>query len=81
MSDDRFVIDGHERLTSTSEYQAASQQIIAEVRARYAEPLASTGIFGRLALRLRMRREIDRRLAELAPPDALYFHGAGRAGS
>lgn len=73
MSDDRFVIDGHERLTSTAEYRAESQKVIAEVRARYAEPLAAAGLFRRLALRLQMRREIDRRLAELAPPDALYL--------
>jgi hypothetical protein len=73
MSDDRFVIDGYERLTSTAEYQAESQKIIAEVRARYAGPLADAGLFRRIALRLWMRREIDRRLAELAPPDALYL--------
>jgi hypothetical protein len=59
----------------------AREKIIAEIRASYAGPLAEAGILGRIALRLRMRREIARALAELAPPDALYFHGAGRAGS
>ena len=73
MSDERFVADGYERLTKSSEFRAARADVIAAVRARYAEPLAAAGILRRLALHLRMRREIAQELARLAPPDALYF--------
>jgi hypothetical protein len=73
MSDERFVVDGYERLTSTSEYRAEREKIIAEVEARYAEPLAGAGVLRRIALLLQRRREIARKLAESAPPDALYF--------
>lgn len=68
-----------ERLTVTSsssnprKYRAAREEVIAAVRARYAESLASAGNLRRLVLRLRMQREIARKLDELAPPDALYL--------
>ncbi len=73
MSDDRFVNDGYERLTKSKEFQAARAAVIASVRARYAEDLAGAGILRRLALHLRMRREIAQELEKLAPPDALYL--------
>jgi hypothetical protein len=73
MSDERFVLDGYERLTQSSEFRAARAAVIAAVRDRYAEHLAGAGILRRLVLHLRMRREIARELAKLAPPDALYF--------
>lgn len=73
MSDERFVADGHERLTKSSEFRATREAVIASVQARYAEQLAGAGILRRLVLRLRMRREITHELAKLAPPDALYF--------
>lgn len=73
MSDERFVVDGYERLTRSSEFRAAQAAVIAAVRARYAEAVARAGILRRLLLHVRMRREIAQELAELAPPDALYF--------
>jgi hypothetical protein len=73
MSDENFVADGHERLTKSSEFRAARAEVLAAVRARYAEQLAGAGILRRLAIHLRMRREIAQELDKLAPPDALYF--------
>lgn len=73
MSDERFVADGYERLTKSSEFQATRVEVIAAVRARYAEDLAGAGILRSLVLHLRMRREVAQELAKLAPPDALYF--------
>lgn len=73
MPDDRFVADGYKRLTESSEFRAARAAVIAAIEGRYAEHLRGAGILRRLALRLRMRREIAQELAKLAPPDALYF--------
>lgn len=73
MSKERFIVDGREQLMKSKEYQAARADVIAAVRARYAEPLASAGILRGLVLRLRMKREIARELDQLAPPDALYL--------
>jgi hypothetical protein len=73
MSKERFMADGRERLESSEGYRAARAEIIATVRARYAESLAGAGILRRLVLRLRMEREIARELAKIAPPDALYL--------
>lgn len=73
MSNDRFIADGRERLMASKEYQAARAEVIAAVHARYAESLASAGVFRRLVLRLRMEREMVREVAELAPPGALYL--------
>ena len=58
---------------ATQEYRTARAEVIAAVRARYAAPLASAGILGRLVLRFRMQREIAREVEKLAPPDALYL--------
>jgi hypothetical protein len=73
MPEERFVDDGRERLMSTKEYSAARAEVIASVRARYAGPLASAGILGRLVLRFRMQREMAREIEKLAPRDALYL--------
>jgi hypothetical protein len=73
MSDERFIADGRERLMKSKEYQAAQAEIVAAVRARYSESLASAGIFRRLVLRFRMEREMEREVAKLAPPGALYL--------
>lgn len=73
MPEDRFVADGRERLMKTEEYRAAREAVIATVRARYTEPLAHAGFLRRLALRLRMQREMAREVAKLAPPEALYL--------
>ena len=49
-------------------------EVEAAVRARYADELARARGLRRLLLRLRIRREIERRLDELAPGKALYLH-------
>jgi len=76
MHDERFIADGRKRLMASKEYRAARAEVIAAVRARYAESLASAGVFRRLVLRFRMEREIAREVAELAPPEALYLQSA-----
>ncbi len=48
-------------------------EVEAAVRARYADELAGARGLRRLLLRLRIRREIERRLDELAPGKALYL--------
>jgi hypothetical protein len=73
MSDDRFIADGRERLMESKEYRAASTEVTAAVRSRYAESLAGAGVFRRLVLRFRMEREIAREVAKLAPRGALYL--------
>ena len=73
MPDERFIADGRERLMKSKEYQAAQAEVVAAVQARYAESLASAGVFRRLVLRLRMEREIAREVAKLAPRGALYL--------
>jgi hypothetical protein len=73
MPEERFIAEGRELLMSTKEYRAAQTETIAAVRARYAGPLASAGIFGRLVLRFRMQREMAREIEKLAPRDALYL--------
>ncbi len=66
--EEHFVADGYERAV-----EATLPQIQAEVKAEYAERLASAGWYRRLWLRVEMRREVWRRLARIAPPWALYF--------
>lgn len=73
MSDERIIAEGYKQLTESKEFRTIRDEVIAAVRARYAEPLAGAGIFQRLALHLRMRREVKRELDKLAPPDALYL--------
>jgi len=62
-----FVADGRERLVS-----ASRTDVEAEVRSRYAEPLAAAGVLERLRLELRIRREIRQALERIAPAAALY---------
>jgi hypothetical protein len=76
MPKERFIADGRERLMKSEGYRAARAEVIAAVRARYAESLASAGVFRRLVLRLRMEREMAREVAKLAPPGALYLRSA-----
>ena len=73
MSEERFIANGREQLKKSEEYQAACAEVIAAVRARYAEPLANAGALRRLVLRFRMQREIAREVDKLAPRGALYL--------
>lgn len=63
-----IVADGHSHARA-----ALIEQVTREVQARYAEALAVAGFWGRLRLRRRMRQEIERRMEELAPDNALYL--------
>lgn len=66
--DHEFVADGGERLRATM-YDA----VRIEVEREFGEPLKAAGWFRRVFLRIEMRREINRRLSRIAPPDALYL--------
>jgi hypothetical protein len=62
-----IVADGHERAV-----RALEPVVRAEVEAEYAERLAAASRWKRARLKQEIRREIERRIAERAPPDALY---------
>jgi hypothetical protein len=70
-----FVADGHERAVD-----GVSQTFLPEIRmaveAKYASELAQARPLRRLWIRLRINREIKRRVKEeienKAPPDAMY---------
>lgn len=68
-----FVFDGHERARA-----ASMDKIRAQVEAEFAERIQAASWARRLPLIGEMRREIERRLKQVAPPDALYFHGQRR---
>jgi len=63
----RIVVDGCARA-----FAALEPKIRAEVAAAYAARLEQAGIWARLRLKRRMEREIKNRVAERAPPHALY---------
>jgi len=62
-----FVADGWSRACSALE-PAIREQVIAE----FAERWRTATYLQRIKLRLAIRREIARRIKQLAPPDALY---------
>lgn len=67
--DSHFVFDGCERAR-----EASIGRIRTQVEAEYAERLRVANRARRLLLKAEMRREIERRLDRIAPPDALYLH-------
>lgn len=67
-TDQEFVADGRKRLRETM-----YDEVRIEVEREFGEQLTSAGWFRRLFVRIEMRREIDRRLDRIAPPDALYL--------
>jgi len=62
-----IVADGHRRAV-----RALEPVVRAEVEAEYADRLAAVPRWKRARLRREMQQEIERRIAERAPPDALY---------
>jgi len=64
----RFLADGRRRARAAQEVTVRK-----EVEQEFAEPLRQASFFGRLLIRRRIRREMERRLGRLAPPDALYL--------
>lgn len=67
-SETHFVFDGHERARA-----ASIDKIRAQVEAEYSGRLQAANWARRLLLKAEMRREIERRLDRIAPPDALYL--------
>ena len=63
----RFVSDGDRRARDGCEAMAR-----AEVEQEFADELRQASFFGRIRIRRRIEREIDQRIRNLAPPDALY---------
>ena len=64
----RIVVDGQQRIIDENYARVAW-----EIRARYAESLSRSGWFGRMLLKIRIRREIERELKRIAPPGGLYL--------
>ena len=62
-----FVEDGYLRA-----HVALEPVIRAEVEAEFEEELEQASFFERLRIRRKMKIEIERRIHEVAPPDALY---------
>lgn len=66
--DSHFVSDGCERARAVS-----IEDIRAQVEAEYSGRLQAANWARRLLLKAEMRREVERRLDRIAPPDALYL--------
>ena len=62
-----FIADGYTRA-----FEALHPEISATVRAEYAARLEDASASDRLRLDREIEREIQRRIHEKAPPDALY---------
>lgn len=62
-----ILADGQERARS-----AHHDRLRGEVERELAEAMARAGWLKRIALRLRIEREVERRLDKAAPPDGLY---------
>jgi len=63
-----IVVDGRRRIRKDD-----LERVRKEVAAKYAARLATAGPVGRFLLRWRLHRDVERELAKLAPPGALYF--------
>ncbi len=63
----QFVADGQRRA-----YDAEIEHVRTEVEAQYAEELSRAGIWNRLRIRRKIKREIRKRMRDLAPPGGLY---------
>ena len=66
------VADGTERIRSD-----AKRAVVAEVRARFADELATAGWIKRFWVRWKIHRAIEKELDRLAPPGGLYFQRSG----
>jgi hypothetical protein len=66
-SESRFVEDGHLRARS-----AIEPAIRAQVVAEYADRFEAAGLWRKFLLRRAIEREINLRVRNVAPPDALY---------
>jgi hypothetical protein len=69
---DKFVVDGFERACASIE-----QQVRTDVIAEYADRLAAASFWQRVSLKRKLKRDIERRVAERIKatgisPDSLY---------
>ena len=53
-------------------YKGTEQGIRAQVESEYADRLKAASVVGRLKLRYELEKEIQRRIDDQSPPDALY---------
>ena len=69
-----FTADGLRRARGSREYQDARREVIAQVKAEFAPRFAEAGLLGKLVLRVKRRRRLERELEDLAPGRAFYGH-------
>ncbi|MBI3463047.1 MAG: hypothetical protein HY000_08320 [Planctomycetes bacterium] len=67
-----IVADGHKRLLDALQADGTVARIRTEVENEFALHFPNASVWIRWRLRREINREIERRLAKLAPPDALY---------
>jgi hypothetical protein len=81
MAELRFLADGRERALEGlgPQLKAIRLEIKKEIEDRFISQLAAAGYIKRMYLRLRMRRELNRRFSQIkseieakAPPDGLF---------
>jgi len=72
LKNEPFTADGYGNLRSSPEVLEARERIAAEVRSEYSEQLSGATWFRKPWIAYRIHREIERRLEEIAPLDALY---------
>lgn len=71
--DTRIVADGDCRFEDSESFRAQVNALRDQIRARYAEQLATAGFLRRLILKVRIAREFRRERKRLGPSsDALY---------
>ncbi len=77
-----FLIDGQKRALEGGQFRVDEirRQVRQAVEAQYAEGLDNAGLLRRMVLRVKMSREIRRRvraeIEKFAPRDGMYFsHG------
>jgi hypothetical protein len=71
---DQFVADGQQRIRATDAYHQKMQEIRTRVWVSYHDQFAHASFWQRLHMRWKIRREISRACADLAPDEALYLH-------
>ena len=68
-----IVADGRRRA-----YISNLHRVQAEVANEFSTALESAGLWRRIVLWFRLRREVERRMSRIAPPGALYSQANGR---
>jgi len=70
-----IVADGRRRILAGPHHQATSHAFRDKIMRRCAPLLARSSLLGRLVIRIRIQRYLQRRLNKIAPPYALYSRG------